>query len=149
MIVVDSLSALSPGRQTWIVPDLGRSRWAQRIDWYLNFQIARAAPHQPATFAPELQDVIEKCELSVPTVRFNPAGPLMISSSDLLPNHQTIVIPVAVGEAEWVMASHRIWIGLGRPPTRLFLPSGVSAAAFENRWPKAAHDADLELVFEF
>ena len=146
MKTIDAVSALSPGRVTWIVPDLERSRWAQRIDWYLNYQIARAEPHVPASFAPELQDVIEKWEFEAPTVRLNGAAPLMIASSGLIPNHQTIVLPVRSGEAEWILASHRVWVGLGRPPTRIYLPSGVSTAVFEGRWPKGDAEADLEIV---
>lgn len=148
MKTLDAALALSNGRITWIVADLDHSKWASRIDWYLNFQITRSEPHRPASFAPELQEIIEKWEFEAPAVRLNPVSPLMIASPELVPNHQTVVVPVRGSEAEWVLACHRVWVGLGRPPVRLFLPEGFKPASVANRWPKADEDADVELVPE-
>ncbi len=148
MTVLQSPDALSNGRITWIVSDLEHSKWAQTIDWYLNFQITRAEPHRPASFAPELQEIIEKWEFEAPAVRLNQVTPLMIASSELVPSHHTVVVPVRGSEAEWVLSCHRVWVGLGRPPVRIFLPNGFKAASVESRWPKADSDADVELVPE-
>lgn len=148
MKTLDSAEALSNGRITWIVADLEHSKWAQRIDWYLNFQITRSVPHRPASFAPELQEIIEKWEFEAPAVRLSPITPLMIASSELVPNHQTVVVPVKGVEADWVLACHRVWVGLGRPPLRLFLPEGFKPSSVSMRWPKADDGADVELVPE-
>jgi hypothetical protein len=146
MKTLDVAEAFSNGRITWIVADLEHSKWSQRIDWYLNFQITRAEPHRPASFAPELQEIIEKWEFEAPAVRLSAVAPLMIASPELVPNHQTVVVPVKGAEAEWVLACHRVWVGLGRPPLRLFLPEGFKAPSVSSRWPKADEDADIELV---
>jgi len=140
--------ALSNGRTTWIVGDLEHSKWAQRLDWYLNFQMTRSEPHKPASFAPDLQEIIEKWEFEAPAVRLNPVSPLMIASPELVPNHQTVIVPVRGPEAEWVLACHRVWVGLGRPPARIFLPEGFRSASVESRWPKADQEGDVELVPE-
>ncbi|MES2965365.1 MAG: hypothetical protein V4760_15890 [Bdellovibrionota bacterium] len=148
MTTLEASQALSNGRITWLVPDLEHSKWAQRIDWYLNFQITRAEPHRPASFAPELQEIMEKWEFEAPAVRLNSVAPLMIASPELVPNHQTVVIPVRGSEAEWVLSCHRVWVGLGRPAVRLFLPEGFKTSSVESRWPKADAEADVELVGE-
>jgi hypothetical protein len=146
---IDSTEALSPGCELWVLPPREKSQWAERIDWYLGFQIERARPHKPAQFSPDLQEVIERWEFEIPAVRLasdDPSKtPLMIASSRLLPNRMTVVLPSST-DAEWIAEAHRVWTGLGRPKVRAFLPSSVSPGAFETRWPKEDRDAEVEFI---
>jgi hypothetical protein len=150
----DLLTALSPGAQLWFVPPLEASHWAKRIDWYLGFQIRRAGPHQPANFSPELHNLVETLEVDVPMMRLAKEAPLMIASETLLPNHQTVVVPLAAtgvsdestAFAQWTLACHRIWQGLGQPLVRVFLPDRLSAQAFAAKWPQKDALDDLQVV---
>lgn len=145
----DSLTALSPGVQLWMIPPLAHSEWSKRIDWYLGFQIRRAEPHQPAGFSKELHGLVESLEVDVPMMRLAKEAPLMIASEMLLPNHQTVVVPVGADDsafAQWASACHRIWMGLGKPGTRIFLPNKMTKAQFLSKWPQKDAETSLELV---
>lgn len=146
----DLLTALSPGAQLWFVPPLEASRWSKRIDWYLGFQIRRAGPHQPANFSPELHGLVESLEVDVPMMRLSKDAPLMIASEMLLPNHQTVVVPLVSGEetamGQWAVSCHRIWLGLGQPMVRIFLPEKMTPQAFAAKWPQKEALERLEVV---
>jgi hypothetical protein len=67
----------------------------------------------------------------------------MVASSSLLPNHQTVVIPEV---DDWVGACFRIWKGLNEPSVRVFLPPGLTRAAFEKKWPGDVAHGSVEIV---
>lgn len=146
----DLLTALSPGVQLWFIPPLEASPWSKRIDWYLGFQIRRAKPHKPANFSSELHELVESLEVDVPTMRLTKDAPLMIASEMLLPNHQTVVVPLNDSEdtslAQWTVSCHRIWLGLGQPSARVFLPEKLSVQAFAAKWPQKDALDRLEVV---
>ena len=133
-----------------MIPPLAHSEWSKRIDWYLGFQIRRAGPHRPANFSPELHTLVETLEVDVPMMRLSPEAPLMIASETLLPNHQTVVVPLASEDdsqfSQWAILCHRIWTGLGKPGVRIFLPNKMSRAQFLAKWPQKEAASDLEIV---
>ncbi len=141
---VDSLTALSPGCDLWIVAEAQHSRWARKLDWYLNFQIQRAGLHKSRELSPEIQKVIQDCEVELPEIGTFRSAPLMIASENLLPNSKTIVVPQIQDAAGWVEACFKIWDDLGRPLTRVFLPDEMKAEAFNRAW--AVKGANVELV---
>ena len=145
---LDLETSLTPGCDLWIVSEAARSKWARKIDWYLNFQILRASLHESKTISPDLQGVMDKWDFEAPDVGAGPEAPLMIASYRLLPNKQTVV--VEHGETQdhelWVQTCHRVWKQLGTPKIRIFLPDSVPANSFVRAWPKEDHGADVEIV---
>lgn len=141
MKVLDQLTAFSPAADLWILPDLENSDWARKIDWYLNYQIQRSLPHRPAEFSKDLVEVIERSEFIAPTVIIDPEAPLMVSCADLVPAKQAVVVPAKTTEGDWVSTCHRVWVGLGRPSVRVFLPKKLGPSSFQKLWPKQDADA--------
>ena len=116
----DALSALSPGATLWILPPLNESAWSTRIDWYLGFQLRRGLPHRRFDFSSDMRQLMEAYEETLPKIPRTDESPLMIASENLLPNHQTVMIPQKASEnKEWVTTCHRVWKGLGSPATRI------------------------------
>lgn len=141
--VVDALSALSPGADLWVLADLEYSRWAKKIDWYLNFQMARATPRHAVGPSAGLNELLSKIEFEAPEITVNEKAPLMIASGEFLPNRSTVVIPIdhgldAAARKDWVDRCHRVWSGLGRPNLRVFLPGPVSTEQFMGEWEQIA-----------
>lgn len=89
-----------------------------------------------------LVDVFEK---DIPKIVSTESAPLLIASSSLLPNHQTVFIP-EIDASNWARSCHKIWLGLGRPTARLFLPKALSKAAFEKAWPQSDANSDIQVV---
>lgn len=130
-----------------MIGDLDRSKWARKIDWYLNFQLTRAEPHQPVSISSELNQILEEWEVEAPPrIELPHSAPLMVASASLLPNTTTVQVPLNEKTEAWVLSCHRIWTDLGRPSLRVFLPSSVSEAAFEKHWPSADKESGVELV---
>ena len=77
---LDPKTSLASGCDLWIVTEAARSKWARKIDWYLNFQILRASLHESKTISPELQAVMEKWDFEAPDVGAGSEAPLMIAS---------------------------------------------------------------------
>lgn len=141
----DALTALSPGVPLWLIPPLEVSEWTQRIDWYLGFQIRRARSYRRFDFGADMRQLMESYENVVPKIPRTEDAPLMIASRQLLPNHQTVVVPSATDRTAWVATCFRVWKGLDRPSARVFLPPGLSRDEFVKLWPDQGHD-EIEIV---
>lgn len=145
MTECDALSALLPGAPLWVIPALEQSTWGPRIDWYLGFQIRRALPHRRFEFSDSMRQLMEAYEEKIPKVGRTEDSPLMIASANLLPNHQTVLVPQR-DSVEWVKSCHKVWVGMGRPTARIFLPKSIPKAFFEKTWPRADLSANIQVV---
>jgi hypothetical protein len=129
--------AFSPGADLWILPDPKTSHWARRIDWYLNFQLARAENHRQPVLETGLLQLLREEELAPPTTVSDNRKPLLVSSHHRLPAAQTVELPFGGDFSDWVTRAADIWRDLDKPPLRLFLPQGVSAGQAEAQWPES------------
>jgi hypothetical protein len=129
--VLSQAGAFNPGSDLWILPDLGKSRWTDQIDWYLNFQICNATRHSSKPLPPFLTSILQDTGLE--TINFQQPMPsaLMISSQELLPNKWTVILPWQDDVAQWASRAYEIWQNLKMPTLRIFLPPGQNAGAFE------------------
>lgn len=148
--LVDELKALTPGCDVWIVADPATSKWTRKIDWYLGFQVMKAAVHEPREIPAELKSILEKEEMDpvrVPTLKSS--APLMVASSGRLPTKMTVVVPYKDDLAEWAKKCHGIWQNLNCPPLRVFLPDFTNSKAFISAWPSQKQEsARIEVVPE-
>lgn len=147
LTVLENDFALTVGCDLWIVADAEASHWSRRIDWLLNFQIRRAALHQAPTLAPQLSDLIKECEAEPPSILpVAPLSPLMIASAQLVPSKQTVMIP-NLSVSDWAKACHHVWVRLGKPLTRVFLPDAIKPDEFTRHWPVDETEArGIEIV---
>lgn len=137
---------LQAGADLWLMADPVTSAWTRNIDWYLNWQIMRAECRQAPRPAPELLRIEEEWGCEHPSVATEATAPLMIASSRLLPNRQTVVIPFSGDIDAWVKACVRVWQEMKLPTTRVFLPEAISIDAFQKSWPRRDSLGEMDLV---
>lgn len=115
-------NALSAGDELWITPLTNESRWTQLIDWHLNLQISKSSKRKPLGNSESIGQLIKFYGLNEMQFEISKTAPVMISSSQLLPNRQTVVIPEVNNPSLWLQKTHAIWNSLCHPTLRLFLP---------------------------
>lgn len=118
--------AFANGAELWILPDGKHSTWAKKIDWYLNFQAARAATHEAPKLAAGLLQLLQEVQLSPPTTSAHVQAPLMISTSHRLPARHAVLIPYEGQLKSWLKQVQSIWQQMGYPTARIFLPLSQS-----------------------
>lgn len=141
-------NALNPGAELWIVPDFDCSRWTQKLDWYMNFQILRNVRHSMPevrnyTLFVQHETGLEPYQHPVPK-----QAPLMITSEAFFPNKWVVVIPVSNNFKAWVKAVSGVWENLKSPTMRVFLPTGQSASSFLDEWKDHHTFEDFTLVLD-
>ena len=147
--ILSQASALNPGADLWILPALNESPWTSKLDWYLNFQISKASRHQSSEVPEYLNDVMEQTEQAQFVSITQVAQPLMISSTNLLPNKWVVLVSLKdFQEGTWVREAHNIWAGLQRPTLRIFLPPGQSAGQFQKEWQKHSDFQEFTVVLD-
>ncbi|MEK6554448.1 MAG: hypothetical protein AABZ31_04340 [Bdellovibrionota bacterium] len=77
--------SFGPGSNLWIVPPPEESDVARRIDWYLNFQMAKSKKHVRFEMHNDLKKLIEDHSLRLPELPNAENAPLMISASNSFP----------------------------------------------------------------
>jgi hypothetical protein len=146
--VLSSVSALNPGADLWIVPEFDSSRWTQKLDWYLNFQILRNHRHS----MPEVRNytlyVQNQTGLEPYRAELPKTAPLMINSEAFFPNKWVVVVPVANEFRHWVEEVSKVWDGLKHPSLRVFLPTGLSASSFFEEWKNHHTFEDFTVVLD-
>ncbi len=148
---IDELKALSPGCDVWMVADPAVSKWTRKIDWYLGFQMMKAAGHTARELPPELKTILQQEEIELPSLSSGAGqdAPLMVASCGRLPAKMAVVVPFKDNLADWAEKCHGIWQNLKCPPVRVFLPDAVSADSFISSWPaKNGVSAAVEVVVE-
>ncbi|KHD89435.1 MAG: hypothetical protein OM95_03470 [Bdellovibrio sp. ArHS] len=144
--VLSQASAFNPGAELWIVPDLEKSQWTARLDWYLNFQVSKASRHVSPALPSYLQEVLTETEL--PQFAVKTTQPLMISSEELLPNKWVVIIPWQDDLNTWITQGFEIWHKLKEPSLRLFLPPGQSAGRVQQEWQTHHSFEDFTVVLD-
>lgn len=137
--------AMGLGSELWVVPNPEASAWARKIDWYLNFQIAKAHQHRFPDLAPELIKVLQENEISW-MKDFVQNQTLMVATQSRLPAQQVVRIPFLNDKTEWMNRARRVWEDLGRPRLRLFLPSEIGEAEVLQLWPGGGMNTELTFV---
>jgi hypothetical protein len=141
-------SALNPGSNLWVVSDLMSSKWTAKIDWYLNFQIIKAARHKPAPLPEFLVEAVRQTGIEVPKIDTSTSDPLLILSEPLLPNKWVLVIPFEKSLEAWVKSTAHIWSQLQRPSLRLFLPAGQNARSLHESWLTPLENEEITVVLD-
>ena len=142
--------ALGAGADIWVLPSFNKTTWARNIDWYLNFQLSKAQICQPKPIDAELKNLIKDGPLEdMPSWPPHPLAhseaPLLVASSQLLPNRAVIQLPLENGK-KWTTRVYKIWKQLDKPSLRLFLPRTLSERDFEFYWPEPVQIESIAVV---
>jgi hypothetical protein len=146
--VLSQAGALNPGSDLWVVPQLGKSQWTAKLDWYLNFQLCKSSRHVSPQVPVYLNEVIKEAELEKfyrPVVK---TAPLMIASEPLLPNKWVVVVPWDDNLNSWTESIFQVWTGLNQPTMRIFLPPGQSTGTLQQSWVKHHSFQDFTVVLD-
>jgi hypothetical protein len=146
--VLSQASAFNPGAELWILPDLEKSPWTAKLDWYLNFQISKASRHQDPKLSNFLREVEKETEQAAVTKIQIPEAPLMIVSEEHLPNKWVVILPHAENFEAWVEKISSVWTGLQRPGLRIFLPPGQNAGQLQKFWQKHQDFQEFTVVLD-
>ncbi|MEO0336962.1 MAG: hypothetical protein AAF202_11235 [Pseudomonadota bacterium] len=131
-----SPSAFSQGAQLWITPQPELSPWTKRIDWYLNMQMRRAEKHQHKMISPQIMRTLEDNELPNFDFPMVADSPLLIASQGRLPVEAIVKVPFHKDTKAWIENLRTIWVELGRPQVRVFLPEQLSVEDVAPLWPE-------------
>ena len=137
--------AFDAGSELWIVPEPEHSALARRVDWYLNFQLARARYHKTRDLSPELKNTLIQEEW--PEFQYGDKGaPLMVAAQGYFPTQMVVQVPVQKTFKSWINGIKTTWKNLEQPTMRVFLPEGKTAEDFKADWDEAIEPHDLTLV---
>jgi hypothetical protein len=138
--VLPKEEALKSGADLWILPSFRFSEWTKRLDWPLNLQVTKSLTHRVKPLSSRLQEIMAEHEIATP--KTTSGGPLLIASSDLLPNRWTVILESDQIEA-WQKGALEIWKNLGEPSVRVFAPTFLDWRSAKGKWPGGD---DLQVV---
>lgn len=139
-------NAMAPGADLWIVPERKKSAFTQKIDWYLNFQIARSVQHQSKMLSPIVTQILESCELKGYSFYPEEAEALLILSTHNLPNRWVMVLKGSEDMDYWLNTALQKWRGLNSPSLRVFLPEGAKLADVNKLWKRIGGDDSVTFI---
>lgn len=141
-------SSYNPGADLWILPERKNCGLTQRLDWYLNFQISRAAKHATQALPERVSNILAKTGLPHLDFIETKRECLLIPSSNLLPNRWVVVIRGSDDFETWVEVAFKRWTEMRKPSLRLFLPTGKDLTDFQKAWRKYSDYNDFNVILD-
>lgn len=138
--------ALGPGSSVWIVPEPMASPEVRRLDWYLNFQLAKAVAHKRQSLSPELRNILLQNEIPEMNYQGLTSQALMIAARRFLPADMVVMVPTQEVFANWMVQVKKIWTSLGQPSLRIFLPQGPTVEGVKQLWPDSDSSTKISIV---
>jgi hypothetical protein len=126
--------AFSEGSDLWVFCDPAHSAFARKIDFYLNFQMARTQKFQPKPFAAGLQSILKDNQLEELQLAPSASACCLISTRRALPCRYVVVVLWNQSEQGWIEETRKVWQKLGSPSLRLFLPKAMAAFDMNLGW---------------
>lgn len=146
--ILSQASSFNAGAELWVIPELKNCNSAPKLDWLLNFQIAKTSRHQAKELPQATQRILKLCELKEYDFISNEHDCLMIISKHLVPANWVVVVKNSENFESWVKTIFQKWRGLAYPSLRVFLPTGTEAARFESLWHAEGGTDQLSLVVD-
>jgi hypothetical protein len=147
-MAISPVDSFLPGADLWVAPERKSSGLTQRLDWYLNFQISKAAKHQGRELPQRVEELLIKCGLPHLDFAENDRDGLLVPSSHLLPNRWVLVLRGSDQFEAWVQNIFLKWNQLQKPSLRVFLPSGKSLEEFRRAWGKVSDFENFTVVLD-
>lgn len=130
-------NALSPGAQLWIMADLSHSQWSQQIDWYIQFQMVEVLRRSKKTFSKELSSLLNETSSDYYEINVSKTAPLLLATENYLPNKKILQVSLTKDNPSWIKKCHQLWLKLGSPSVRFFLPDSFHHKELYQFWPTA------------
>lgn len=146
--VLSLASSFNSGSDLWVIPERKHSGLARKLDWLLNFQIAKTTQHQSLEISENIRDILNQTDLHPTEFKNEEQDCLMIASQHLIPAQWVLVIKESDNLQTWVQRIFEKWRGLSYPSLRVFLPQGTDSHRFESLWLAAGGTDQLSLVVD-
>jgi hypothetical protein len=138
-MIVQKLSqnaAFGAGSHLWIFADPKISAFSRVIDFYLNFQMAKAEKLDRKSLPQRLIEILKSNQLDELTTLPEYRNHWLISTRRKLPCYQVVVIPFGNSKQQWVQEAVQVWQNLKNPSLRLFLPPPIAHIDLNQLLPK-------------
>jgi hypothetical protein len=144
--ILTQLNAWSPGAELWVAPDFAHSSWTPRLDWYLNFLVAKADHFKPQSLSKDLKEILDENDMKNRFQPFPPSTPLLTGSSQCFPNRHTVFLPFQKDLGVWLNQVVKLAGQLKVTSLRVFLPKGVHVNSAQTILDKQAGKIEVALV---
>lgn len=146
--VLSTASAFSSGHDLWVVSDRTHSRWALKLDWYLNFQMLQGERRDPRRLAEPVKALLEESGLPPADSETGESSPMLISADGRLPARWVLFLPMTSDSTNWVSHLAKVWANLQKPSMRVFLPTGLDGLPFTEEWKKHSSLENCALILD-
>lgn len=145
LVEVSQASCMSPGADLWVIPEREGSQLAQRLDWYLNFQIAKAAHHHSKKTSSEINSLLQECELPSYDWLEKKQNCLLLLSYQAFPNRWVMALDGSQNLENWVLELGKRWAKMNYPTMRIFLPENTGKTDFSRLWNQLSKQLGKQL----
>ena len=143
--IISNSQAFKKGTDLWVLSDSQYSSWHCKIDWYLSFQIKKNKLKHFEEPASQLRSLIIKYKLPSFQWKMSQPLPILIESSDYLPNLWTIELTYT---EEWIDKIYDIWSSLNQPKLRIFAPQPIKTEKIKEKWEEHAKNNLIQYIME-
>ena len=137
---------LNEGADLWVIANRKNSSWAQKLDWYLNFQISRSTLHASPRLNAEHLKNLEWAETESYEEHWPNSSPMLVGVDGLLPCRILVRIPFNGDGRAWVQEGIEVAQRLNSLRIRFFLPKQINSETAQ-KWSENSN-LNLEFVEE-
>jgi len=114
------------------------SGFSRKIDFYLNFQMARSEQGCKTPLPKRLQEILTENQMEE-LLEFKTAPPHhLVATKRTLPCSQVVFIPFQNSAEQWLKDVMRVWVKLGSPTLRIFVPPAAGKVDVQKHLPEKA-----------
>lgn len=143
---LSNTSAFGPGSSLWLLPSIEKSDWARKLDWYLNLQISKSRNHESQQWSENIKEIITENEIELKPFKAAKKQPLLVGLKRPLPFNQVVEVPFDGNAENWVQSCEKVWLELGKPSVRLFLPHNLSPNDAQTQSSELREAFDLSYI---
>ena len=137
-----------PESDLWVVPPSNHSAWFARLDWYLNWQMCKGLAHPPFRPGAEVESLANEYDIPIPYAQIADPGPLLISTSGLVPAAKCVVLPYAGDLGAWLKQTASLASGLGVASVAVFLPLKQTVEAARPVWSACGSNIEVSFIMD-
>lgn len=119
----------------WVLPPPRASAWFARVDWYLNWQLAKGVAYSGLHLPNEVLRLSEDYEVPLPpVVQMESTAPLLVLSHGRLPTGKCVVVDAKAFGKGWLEQVHEICLNLDAKSVHIFLPAKMDLDEAKKAW---------------
>ncbi len=147
--ILNANSAFNPGSEIWFVSEPSQSAWANKMDWYINFQLNKSADYKFQETSPKIKEILQdqELELKIDYSEYQNKS-LLIYPSENIPAKYLVCISAKLDEKSWLEECKKVWLNLGSPNARIFATNKISLQMAKQIFHKLSPESQITWVNE-